>query len=57
MCWEITDCEKAREMEERRNETAKYLWILVGIGKRGEINEEEREQEMKNKRENQREKQ
>lgn len=57
MCWEITDCERAREMEERRNERAKYSWILVGIGKRGEINEEEREQEMKNKRENQREKQ
>ncbi len=43
-------------MEERRNERAKYSWILVGIGKRGEINEEEREQEMKNKRDNQREK-
>lgn len=57
MCLKITDCETAREMVERRNERAKYFWVIVGIAKRGEINEEEREQEIKKTRENQREKQ
>ncbi len=37
--------------QERRNERAKYSWILVGIGKRGEINEEERARDEKQERE------
>lgn len=47
MCLKITDSERARKMVERRNERAKYFWVIVGIAKRGEINEEEKEQEIK----------
>lgn len=47
MCLKITDSERAREMAERRNERAKYFWVIVGIAKRGENHEEEREQEIK----------
>lgn len=51
MCLKITDSERARKMVERRNERAKYFWVIVGIAKRGEINEEEKEQEIKKTRE------
>jgi len=58
MCLKVTDSERAREMVEGRNERAEYFWVIMGIAKRGEINEEEREREIKkNKREYQREKQ